>query len=823
MARFNVTAPDGSIIPVDAPEGATEQDAIAFAASIYKPAATPKASVVSQIPTEPGANLTPTVYEPRSMFQRAMGNIETIPALAGGLVGGAIAPIAGLIGSLTSGKYGTQEGIQAGEAAAQETQKQFYQPRTPEAQRNVTAVGDVLAPLVGVPIPTLNALGQSTPAAIRAVRDIGRSEANLVGGAIAAPLETRAARIQQSRVTQSYADAPIIDAAKAAQRQGFAVDPAVTNPTLENRVKGAVVGSAFDDAASKYNAAQTTKIVRKDLGISATENLTDAMVNRALDDASKPYAPIRAMPVLQVSDNVLASIQELNKPATLGGKLQAKVVTTLIDDVVQELQDGRSGAQIIDDIRQMRRQAQSVYKSRDSGNNPPPAEVAQADARMGIANALEKMIDENAPNAKVLKEFQQARIRMAQIYDHERAINFSNGTVDPQIYAKLLDEKKGSMTGVGADIGTTAAMFPNLMNTQTPIAQLAPKVTRSGILGAAGALVGGGVAGYPGAIGGASVGGASGFVGSRLAARGMVNPDYQAARAIPKDYRPEPNMLRPAEPNYGPNQLAPYDYSQQTFTPPNFVMRPNQYGARVTPGVADIPNALPAPAAGGPMAGFRAEDVRAGAMSRTLGQQAETQAAQAAATARQPTRGGSPLVFNERGQLIPADQTLRGATPNIQIIESTGKNLNSAAELLASGKTPALMTAEQKIAWEKTKVDLAEVLPGMKTLSNKAIANKIQDRAWVQDAITKAQDKANAFADIAARAKDAQTLQIAKANRERMIDLVTDLENALRNPRPDTSSKQQGPKTKAAFRESLFSNPPNVPMQPPRSNLFSNK
>jgi hypothetical protein len=553
MPRFNVTAPDGSIIPIDAPEGATEQDAIAFAASIYKPAATPKASVVSQIPTEPGANLTPTVYEPRSMFQRAMGNIETIPALAGGLVGGAIAPIAGLIGSLTSGKYGTQEGIQAGEAAAQEIQKQFYQPRTPEAQRNVAAVGDVLAPLVGVPIPTLNALGQSAPAAIRAVRDVGRSEANLVGGAlnptmqrIVAPFEERAARIQQSRVTQSYADAPIIDAAKAAQRQGFAVDPAVTNPTLENRVKGAVVGSAFDDAASKYNAAQTTKIVRKDLGISSKENLTDAMVNRALDDASKPYAPIREMPVLQASDDVLASIQALNKPATLGGKSQAKVVTTLIDDVVQELQDGRSGAQIIDDIRQMRRQAQSVYKSRDSGNNPPPAEVAQADARMGIANALEKMIDENAPNAKVLKEFQQARIRMAQIYDHERAINYANGTVDPQIYAKLLDEKKGNMTGVGADIGLTAAKFPNLMSTQILKSELAPKVTRSGILGAAGALVGGAVAGYPGAIGGASVGGASGFLGSRLAARGMVNPDYQAARAMPKDYRPESLFSNPS-------------------------------------------------------------------------------------------------------------------------------------------------------------------------------------------------------------------------------------------------------------------------------------
>jgi hypothetical protein len=156
---------------------------------------------------------------------------------------------------------------------------------------------------------------------------------------------------------------------------------------------------------------------------------------------------------------------------------------------------------------------------------------------MGIANALEKLIDENAPNAKVLKEFQQARQRMAQIYDHERAINFANESVDPQVYAKLLDERKGKMTGVGADIGKVAATFPNLMSTQAPAAQVAPKVTRSGALSAIGALAGGAVAGYPGAIGGAGLGGAAGWIGSRAVAKGMTSPAYQSSRAMPKDYR----------------------------------------------------------------------------------------------------------------------------------------------------------------------------------------------------------------------------------------------------------------------------------------------
>lgn len=546
MPRFNVTAPDGSIIPVDAPAGATEQDAIAFAASTYKPVA---GSLVSQIPTERGANLAPTPQAPVSLIDKIYGAAEVLPAMAGGMVGGVVTPIAQLGYELTQGQAFTPQGKAAAAEFGKKVQNQFYQPRTEQGQEYTAAIGNALAPMIGVPIPTLNALGQSAPAAVRAIRDVGRSEANLIGGAIAAPLEARAARIQEGRVAQSYANAPIIDAAKAAERQGFAVDPAITNPTMGNRAKGMVVGPAFNEAALPYNAAKATEVVRKDLGVASTEKLDSLAVERALDQASAPYAPIREMPVVQASDKVLSSIKALDKPATLGGKAQAKVVTSLIDDVVQELQDGRSGAQIIDDIRQMRRQAQNVYKARDSGGNPPPADVAQADARMGIANALEKLIDENAPNAKVLKEFQQARQRMAQIYDHERAINFANETVDPQVYAKLLDEKKGGMTGVGADIGKVAATFPDVMSTQAPKAQVMPKATRSGILSAVGALAGGSIAGYPGAIGGAAVGGATGLIGNRLAARGMVNPAYQTSRAMPTDYRPRPNMLRPDNQN----------------------------------------------------------------------------------------------------------------------------------------------------------------------------------------------------------------------------------------------------------------------------------
>jgi hypothetical protein len=240
------------------------------------------------------------------------------------------------------------------------------------------------------------------------------------------------------------------------------------------------------------------------------------------------------MPVLQASDDVVSSILALDKPATLGGKAQASAARALIDDVVTELQTGRSGAQVLDDIRQLRRTAQSVYKARDKGNNPPPAEVARADAQMGIASALEKMIDENAPDPQTLANFRQARQRMAQIYDHERAINYATETIDPAVYAKLLNERKGNMTGVGADIGKVAANFPKVVSTSA-ITDLNPRLTRSGVGGTLGFIVGG--------VPGAALGTVAGYTASAAQTKRMMSPAYQRRNAMPADYRPTPNTL----------------------------------------------------------------------------------------------------------------------------------------------------------------------------------------------------------------------------------------------------------------------------------------
>jgi hypothetical protein len=380
---------------------------------------------------------------------------------------------------------------------------------------------------------------------------LATARATPLGQAIEAPIAARAAKIQEANVAKSYQNAPIIDAAQAANRTGLAVNPAITNPTISNKAKGMVVGQAFDEAAAKANAARTTELVRKDLGVSADKPLDATAIETALDKASKPYDVVRNMDSLSTPEESIDALRALKKQSTIGGEAKTSAINSLVDDALQKLQKtttgafsgvgggpvqvGRSGAMVLNDIRSMRRDAQAVYKAQSV--NPDPLAIAKADTQMAIANILEDVIDKNAPNSKVLSEMQAARTRMAQIYDHDRAINYANETVDPQVYAKLLQERKGNMTGVGADIGKVAATFPEIMSTQTPSASAAPTVARSGLGAATGALVGGAIGGYPGAIAGASAGGSLGWVGTRSSAKNMTKPEYQANRALPKDYR----------------------------------------------------------------------------------------------------------------------------------------------------------------------------------------------------------------------------------------------------------------------------------------------
>ncbi len=104
MPRFNVKAPDGSVIPVDAPEGATEQDAIAFAASTWKPAAS-QSGIPGARAAAPELTTTQKVYQAVRPYAAPL--IEGAGAIGGGLIGAGA-------GTLAAPGLGTAAGGVAG-------------------------------------------------------------------------------------------------------------------------------------------------------------------------------------------------------------------------------------------------------------------------------------------------------------------------------------------------------------------------------------------------------------------------------------------------------------------------------------------------------------------------------------------------------------------------------------------------------------------------------------------------------------------------------------------------------------------------------------
>jgi len=710
---------------------------------------------------------------PASLREKVFAPVETAVGLTTGAITAPIVAGAEVLGALTSGKYGTKEGVRIGEAQARQVQ-QFFQPAlSPTAQAQTEAIGNALAStgLQGVPLNVLGDLSRAVSAGTRAAAPM-----------VKAPIQARQQRIQTERVRESEMNAPRIDAAKDAFDMGLSLNPSLSNPSAANRMRAAAVGStALDSNLSKLNLPKIAARAREDMGLPETMKLDAKAFDTALEapTISVPYDKVRAIPRVTANAAVLDDLDNLRVAPTIGDMGQANAVNTFLDAAKQQLQAGADGKIIVDSIRQRRRDAQAIYNQQSAGINPPsPEAIARADASMGIANALEKAVENSITDPRLLTEFQNARSLAARIYDYRRATNLATGVVDPQALAKMAAEGK-PLSGNAAKIANAAANFPeNLQGGVVREPTFREKLTRSSAGGTAGALIGS-IGGLPGAIIGGGVGAAAGNIGAGMAARSMAKPGFQKSTAMPPDYRPIPSGLTPAEINYGPNQLVPYNYGQQAFTPPNFVMTPERYGPQVTPSAPNMARALPAPSAEGTMGTLRAEDVRRAALSRTLGQQAEAQQSAAEAAARRPAGGEVILDFDPiTGRYREASQGIKGATPEtFQKLSA----LDDAAKKVTEGKLFDL-TATEKVAWDKAKVDFAEVAPGFKSLTDKAIAQKMMDRAWVTDTLAKARDKVQVLDKAVQQIANPQVKQDAIVKRDQIANVVNTLEERLQAP-----------------------------------------
>lgn len=733
----------------------------------------------------PGQRSISKAEAPLTTAEKVRGVIETPFAVGANLISGPVTYLAGALGP------------EAQQAVARNIQ---YQPRTRMAQNALESIGRAAE---GLP-PFMPTMGISTAAsqAARPVRNALVNEAGLIKSAVEIPLEQRAARTLQENIAQSVKNAPQIEAAQKAAELGIVLNPTASNPTKMNKVKGVVVGNkAIDTKAAALNDTRWGELAKEEMGLPADTVLDKKAFETARDNVSGPYRVIEQMPTLAPTQEVGAALNKLRQSEELiGGAKTKAAIDGLVDDAMTKIGQGMPGDQVIKNIRQMRNEAQDVYKSKKAGAALSPEEIALADTKLGVANALESLIEANIQDPKALDDFRKARVAMAKTYAYEAATDLNTGKLDPMAIAKIT-ASDNSLTGTIADIGKIAGNFPEIAKAGTQADRYLPTLSRSGIGGSAGYAVGS-LFGAP--LTGSIVGAGLGGLMSAGGAKGMTGRAYQLANAVPTDYRPPVNMLRPAPINYGPNQLVPYDYAQATLTPEEMPYRPNWTVGRPTPDVtvsAPPPGApqLQAPSAERTMAGLRAEQQRRYGMERTLDEQAAARAEAEAAASRAPTKGGVELQINPLTGGAEVARGLKGATP--ETFQNYGTSLASAAEKVAAGKTFD-MTAAEKVAWKNTRTDLAEVSPELAKLSDKDILSRMSDRKLAQETVDKARQKAQMFDDLAKRMESEQARRDAAIKRDQMLDLADILEENMRAPRP-VSSGGQGPKTREFRRNQL--------------------
>jgi len=150
LAEFRVQNPDYNDMPDVALADALHSK---YYADIPKPQFYKQLGLVgADIPG--AANVTTMQPKPVSMQDRLMGLVET-PAIMAGQVGQMVAtPVARMFGEAYGG-YGTPQGKEMGQKAAQVTSQQFYQPRTETGPDIVNQLGKALSALP----PTYGALG----------------------------------------------------------------------------------------------------------------------------------------------------------------------------------------------------------------------------------------------------------------------------------------------------------------------------------------------------------------------------------------------------------------------------------------------------------------------------------------------------------------------------------------------------------------------------------------------------------------------------------------------------------------------------------------
>jgi hypothetical protein len=605
-------------------------------------------------------------------------------------------------------------------------------------------------------------------------------------------LEPRTQARLEKLSAEDYARGPQIDAVAEAQRLKLAMKPTDIQSTTGPRLMESMAGEKGVDAITAFNKNRIREIAVNELGLPPTAQLNgETAFKQARVQLEKPYREVGNLPIQQADDAMIQRLENIRSDLdVIGAKEYAPAISKIVDDAIAKTQTGLTGKELLKNVSVLRERARKTYNNKAATTEA----LDVADTNFRIATELESLIDNSISNPKLLEQYRDARQKMARTYAYEGATDFNTGMVDASKLARITS-KNNALTGDIASLGKIAGNFPERFTTvaSTPWSKAAA-LGRTGLAGSLGGLAGYALGGdYASAAIGSVLGAGAGRVGQSAAARQVASPGYQAGLQL-RDMRIPVNQLaasmRPVEPSVTTNSLVPYEAPTEVLMPgqgtqfQNFTMQGEPtFGAAPTPyAQRSITNEVPKQVYQAQKNAELAQEFRAAAERKPMGRELQFDL--------------DPVT----GRLVPTSAGVRGATPEV-FQADTGASLKSATDKVAAGQQFA-MSAAEKVAWDKTRVDLASVAPEYKSLTPKQLSVKMMDRQWVADTISKIQEKIAAFDEIGKRAQGADAIRAAVVARDKLADTLMTLEETLRPPRP-VSGTTQGPKTRDFIRNQL--------------------